>query len=170
MRWQESSTYQAGVFGNKNSGDLTKWNYEPNAERGLASLQVNPSAALRFTWQATPKNKISGSWDPQERYWDNAILNGSSENYQNFRFSRESFRTIGWTAPMTNRLLFDARFGTHAEVRTTKDPRAGSSRRSPCTGLEHRLHLSWAADPFLPGRAGHQRDPGVDVVRHRART
>jgi hypothetical protein len=79
LRWQESSTYQAGVFGNKNSGDLTKWNYEPNAERGLALLQVNPSAALRFTWQATPKNKISGSWDPQERYWDNAILNGSSE-------------------------------------------------------------------------------------------
>jgi len=134
LRWQESSTYQAGVFGNKNSGDLTKWNYEPNADRGLALLQVNPSAALRFTWQATPKNKISGSWDPQERYWDNAILNGSSENYQNFRFSRESFRTIGWTAPMTNRLLFDARFGTHAEV-YTEDPPDWQLTSIPVTDL-----------------------------------
>ena len=30
LRFQESSLFQAGAFGNKNGGDLTKWTYEPD--------------------------------------------------------------------------------------------------------------------------------------------
>jgi hypothetical protein len=42
---------------------------------------------------------------------------------------------------MTNRLLFDARFGTHAEV-YTEDPPDWQLTVDPRHRLEYRLHLS----------------------------
>jgi hypothetical protein len=33
MRWQESTFNYAGAFQNKNLGDPTKWNYEPDLSR-----------------------------------------------------------------------------------------------------------------------------------------
>ena len=91
LRFQESSIYQAGAFGNKNSGDLTKWTYEPEPSKpGRGSLTINPSWSLRSTWQATPRNKIGFSVEPQNRHWINAMVNVSSENYPNWQFKHES--------------------------------------------------------------------------------
>src|SRR4029079_15872602 len=59
LRFQESSLYQAGAFGNKNGGDLTKCTYEPDLTKpGQGSLTINPSWGTRLTFQATPRNKI----------------------------------------------------------------------------------------------------------------
>ena len=60
LRFQESSVFQAGAFGNKNGGDLSKWTYEPDlSQPGEGRLTVIPSGSIRLTWQATPRNKIS---------------------------------------------------------------------------------------------------------------
>ncbi|MGH9145689.1 MAG: carboxypeptidase-like regulatory domain-containing protein, partial [Vicinamibacterales bacterium] len=68
MRWQESSFFQAGAFANKNGGDLSKWTYEPDFTKpGKGILTVNPSWSARLTWQATPRNKIGFSYEPQNR-------------------------------------------------------------------------------------------------------
>jgi hypothetical protein len=74
MRWQESSFFQAGAFANKNGGDLSKWTYEPDlTQPGLGRLTISPSWSARLTWQATPRNKIGFSYEPQNRNWINAF-------------------------------------------------------------------------------------------------
>jgi hypothetical protein len=130
IRWQGSSGYQAGAYGNLNGGDLMKWNYVPNlTARAEAVLTVDPSGSLRLTWQATPKNKISVSADPQQRHWINPLLNASSENYQDFVFNHETFATVAWSAPVTSRLLLDARFGDHIEGYADQYPAVGDPYR-----------------------------------------
>ena len=78
LRFQESSVFQAGAFANKNGGDLTKWTYEPDpTQAGEGRLTVNPSGSVRLTWQATPRNKIGFSAEPQNRHWINALAQRS---------------------------------------------------------------------------------------------
>ena len=116
MRWQEASSYYAGAYANKNGGDLTKWTYEPDfTKRGEDKLTINPSGSVRLTWQATPKNKIGFSADPQNRHWIRAIANASPEEYSDWTFQHQSFTTVTWSAPITSRLLLDARWANHAE-------------------------------------------------------
>jgi hypothetical protein len=116
-RWQENSFYYAGAYANKNGGDLTKWTYEPDfTKRGEDILTVKPSLSMRLTWQATPKNKFSFSFDPQDRHWVGSIANASPEEYSDWVFQHESFTTATWSAPVTNRLLLDARYANHAEA------------------------------------------------------
>ena len=80
VRWQENSFYYAGAFANKNGGDLSKWTYEPDlTKRGEDILTVTPSISARVTWQATPRNKFSFSFDPQDRHWIGLIANAAPE-------------------------------------------------------------------------------------------
>jgi hypothetical protein len=115
MRWQENSFYYAGAYFNKNANDLSKWNYEPDLARRAEALQTaNPTGSLRLTWQATPRNKIGFSIDPQARYWVAPVANHSAEQYSSWSFTHETLTTATWSAPVTSKLLLDARFGHHA--------------------------------------------------------
>jgi hypothetical protein len=117
MRWQENNFYYAGAFANANGGDLSKWNYVPDpSKRGEGLLQVEPSGSLRLTWQATPKNKIAFSADPQNRYWLSPGANQAPEIYPSWSFTHESFTTVTWSAPVTSKFLLDARWANHAEA------------------------------------------------------
>ena len=124
LRFQESSLYQAGAFGNKNGGDLTKWTYEPDLTKpGQGSLTINPSWGTRLTFQATPRNKIGFSVEPQNRHWINALATTfSPEIYPDWQFNHESLWTGYWTSPVTNKLLLEARFANHAEGFVDKYP------------------------------------------------
>jgi hypothetical protein len=124
LRFQESSYYQAGAFGNLNGGDLTKWNYVPDLSKpGLNQLTVNPSGSVRLTYQATPRNKIAFSTEPQNRHWINSLAaTFSPEIYPDWQFNHESFTTVTWQSPVTNKLLLEARFGDHAEGFVDKYP------------------------------------------------
>jgi hypothetical protein len=116
MRWQENSFYYAGAYVNKNAGDLTKWTYSPDlSQQGISTLSMNPTGSLRLTWQATPKNKIGFSIDPQNRHWVDPVANYAPEEWSNWIFQHETMTTAYWSAPVTSRLLLDARFGHHAE-------------------------------------------------------
>ena len=131
MRWQESSFFQAGAFENKNGGDLSKWTYEPDLTKpGKGTLTINPSASIRLTWQATPRNKIGFSAEPQNRHWVSALAaNFAPEIYPDWIFHHESFTTASWSSPVTNRLLLEARFGNHAEGFVDKYPEPGDPYR-----------------------------------------
>jgi hypothetical protein len=116
MRWQESTFYYAGAYLNKNLGDPTKWNYEPDLNaRGEDIKQMTPTGSIRATVQATPRNKFGFSFEPQSRYWQTASANQAPEIYSSWSFQRESMTTASYSSPITNRLLVDAKFGHHAE-------------------------------------------------------
>jgi hypothetical protein len=130
VRWQENSFFYAGAYANKNGGDLTKWTYEPDlTKRGEDILTVKPSVSARLTWQATPKNKFAFSADPQNRHWIGSIANASPEEYSDWVFGHESFTTVTWSAPVTNRLLLDARYANHAEAFVDTYPAADDPYR-----------------------------------------
>ena len=54
----------AGIFLNRNAGDITKWTYDPGNEQAVAD-NLTKNASLRLTWQASPRNKVSVWWDEQ---------------------------------------------------------------------------------------------------------
>jgi hypothetical protein len=117
MRWQESTKYFAGAFENANLGDPTRWDYVPDlSEPGIDIKRMIPTTSVRLTWQATPRNKIGFSTDPQSRYWQSAAANQAPEVYPSWSFQHESFTTATYSSPITNKLLLDARFGNHAEA------------------------------------------------------
>jgi hypothetical protein len=131
IRWQESSTFVAGAFENRNAGDLTKWTYDPDLSKpGFGILEMKPTGGVRLTWQATPRNKIGFSADPQSRHWLNGLpANRAPEIYPDWIFHHESFITGSYSSPVTNRLLIDARFANHAEGFVDKYPEAGDPFR-----------------------------------------
>jgi hypothetical protein len=131
LRWQESSYYPAGGFANANGGDLTKWNYVPDLSKpGESNLTINPSGSVRLTYQATPRNKIAFSAEPQNRHWINGLsASFSPEIYPDWQFNHESMTTATWTSPVTNKLLLEARFANHAEGFVDKYPDVGDPYR-----------------------------------------
>jgi hypothetical protein len=135
MRWQESAKYVAGANANLNLGDLTKWTYvpDPNLDnRGLDEKNQLPGGGVRLTWQATPRNKIGFSYEPQARYWRNALANQSPETYQSWSYQQDSFTTVTYTSPITNKLLFDARWVNQAAVFVTD---CAASVNPACSGF-----------------------------------
>src|SRR5262245_58004951 len=97
MRWQESTKFYAGANRNLNLGDPTKWEYvpDPNLDnRGVDSKKMTPTGGVRVTWQATPRNKIGFSTDPQSRYWQSASANQAPEIFSSWSFQHETFTTV----------------------------------------------------------------------------
>ncbi len=118
MRWQESTKYFAGANANLNLGNPARWDYLPDPDpnnRGVDSKTMSPTGGVRITWQATPRNKIGFSTDPQSRYWKSASANQAPEIFSSWSFQHETFTTVTYSSPLTNKLLLDARFGHHAE-------------------------------------------------------
>ncbi len=136
LRFQESSYYPAGGFANANGGDLTKWTYVPDPSTpGEGRLTINPSGSVRLTYQATPRNKIAFSAEPQNRHWINGLsASFSPEIYPDWQFNHESLTTVAWTSPVTSRLLLEARFADHAEGFVDKYPKRATrtGARSRC--------------------------------------
>jgi hypothetical protein len=115
-RFQNSQSYTTGLWENKNAGDLTKWNYEPDFDQQTFTLLRTNSVSTRLTLQATPRNKINVFWDQQYRHWDfRGLTNVSSESAQTYDFPRNQTGTVSWSAPISNRLLIDVRGAYHAE-------------------------------------------------------
>jgi hypothetical protein len=53
------------VYYNLNAGDPAKWLYAPDTGRHEYSDRTFENLSGRVTWQVTPRNKVTGYWDPQ---------------------------------------------------------------------------------------------------------
>ena len=108
-RYNETEN-EVSIYRNKNEYDPTKWLYEENtAQPGVnKGYQVNNS--IRVTWQATPRNKIAGTYKFDK--WCNCPNNISAtvapEAGRDRRFPRLAQEHLEWTSPVTNKLLFEA--------------------------------------------------------------
>ena len=116
-RFQTNQNYVAGIYDNKNAGNVNAWIYEPDlSSQGLFAI-VQKSANTRITWQANRAQQGHrllreavahlGRWRAPNR---------APESFTRYRFPRNQIALFGWTSPMTNRLLLEARGAYHAEI------------------------------------------------------
>jgi hypothetical protein len=118
-RTQGSTRAITNVYYNSNAYDPTKWTYAPDFSRPAFSDRTYESLTGRITWQATPRNKISGFWDEQatcrkcegmtQGITDPARVSPEAIGYNPIKPMRVPQAT--WSSPASNRLLFDAGFG-----------------------------------------------------------
>jgi hypothetical protein len=130
-----------GMYANKNAGDPTKWTYEPDLDRQSRSALSYRIANLRLTLQATPRNKFGIFWDEQKpcngATWsstedgcrqqpDSGYIYGGAPTFApeaggtgaggtsgGYGHGFQRVQQVTWSSPATNRLLFEAGFGTY---------------------------------------------------------
>jgi hypothetical protein len=147
-RWQVNQNYIAGLYYNKNEGDATKWlREEDRTRRGFFSLEQN-GINTRFTWQAAQKQKVAVYLDNQSRIWDDTRAGVSPESAVAYRFPVLSLGQVSWTAPMTNKLLFEARYARRGEAFGNQLPEVGSIYRNLVPVLEQSNQM------FYRGKGG----------------
>ncbi len=105
----------ANTWFNANLGKpFPQWTtYAPDFSHPFNNRSVLTYASLRLTTQLTPRNKLSVSYDLQERcncYAAGPGLNGvaSPESGDTNIFNPFHPMTVSWTSPVTRRLLLDA--------------------------------------------------------------
>jgi hypothetical protein len=91
----------------------TGWTFVPDLNKPVYIRQAYIDDAVgRGTWQLNPKNKVSLNYDYNHRHdpinypGDSATEQGSYEQYFLSHIAQAT-----WSAPVTNKLLFDAGFG-----------------------------------------------------------
>jgi hypothetical protein len=108
-RFNESEN-QSAVFRNRNEYDPTKFLYDPDTSQPGVNKGWQSNNSIRVTWQATPRNKIAGTYKFDK--WCNCPNNISAtqapEAGRDRRFPRLAQEHLEWTSPVTNRLLFEA--------------------------------------------------------------
>jgi hypothetical protein len=150
----------APIFLNKNAFDVTKWTYEPSTEQAVNSGRLFQTS-LRLTWQATPRNKIAGTYKADT--WcecpDNISATTSAEAGRDRRFPMLRQTHLEWTSPMTSRVLADAvgmhlyeRWGNmHLQNERTLDMLGATAAVIPqlisvqeqSTGMTYRMGTTW---------------------------
>ena len=126
-RYNVTADYVAGLYWNANTNNLNAWTYQPDTSRRVWNEQKQPDIQLRGTWQATPRNKIGGT------YYDttycfcptDASLTLSWEAAQRADYPYQRLMAGDWTAPLTNRLLLEVSGQVYKS----------ESNRSPWEGL-----------------------------------
>src|SRR5688572_27381462 len=120
-RVQGSRQNILNVFYNQNAGDPNAWAYVADLSRPAYYDRTYENYTPRITWQASQRNKFSFSWDEQpvcRACTGTASFSGSPaaatspEADGHGEFSPQRVQTGRWTAPLTNRLLLEAGFGT----------------------------------------------------------
>jgi hypothetical protein len=119
MRYTGALNYVA-MFFNKNAGDPNAWTYEPDTSRPRAATEVTWwNYNSRITWQATPKHKVAAGYDySHECACPRTMTAQTAPEAQGAAWARlapKRYLSADWTAPITNRLLFEAAFLKHDE-------------------------------------------------------
>jgi hypothetical protein len=113
---QTNQNYIAGLFSNANAGDPTKWTYVANpADQGFFAI-TQKGIDGRVTWQASQRNKFSLYVDNQTRVWDDTRAGVSPESVVAYRFPTLYLLQAGWTAPVSSKMLLEARFANRGEA------------------------------------------------------
>ena len=105
---------------NKNAGNPNAWTYDPDLNQRGTNRNWYTNGALRLTWQIAARHKLNVFWDEQRKCERCGPTDTNSSNdlarslvTRLYPWHAASWRVqqINWTAPMTNKLLFEAGFG-----------------------------------------------------------
>jgi Carboxypeptidase regulatory-like domain len=118
-RTQGQTRKIANIYYNLNVGDATKWLYSPDLNNQAYNDRTSENISLRLTWQASPRNKISGFWDEQANCRTcSGLTTGITDPPRVSPEARGVGMTkplrvpqVSWSSPFTTRLLLDAGFG-----------------------------------------------------------
>ena len=133
------------VFANGNAENRNAWLYAPDPS-GANSVDNSRGYAnnVRLTWQATPKNKISGYTDYQVRCFCPEINIGITPEASNdSKYDPEWVTQLAWSAPVTSKLLLEAAFQSHTMTWGDFPPSSSS------LGYSHDLSLIQVTDDDL---------------------
>jgi hypothetical protein len=111
------------VYYNQNAGDPGAWTYSPDLSKPALSDRTWENYTPRITWQASDRNKFSGSWDEQpvcRKCTGTTSLTGSPNFFfptspeadGHGEFSPQRVQTLRWTSPFTSKLLLEAGLGS----------------------------------------------------------
>ena len=128
-RAQENANYLAGNFYNLNAGDANKWIYEPDLSRQAFATTTQKSINARFTLQAAAKHKLSFYGEAQPRVWGTATSTQSPEAASIFNYPKNRLWTVGYSSPLSSKLLVEASFADHSEILYNVTPPAGTDYR-----------------------------------------
>jgi hypothetical protein len=109
-RYNVTADYVAGLYWNKNTNNPNAWTYEPDTSRRVWNEQKQPDEQVRVSWQATPRNKLGGTYYNTSYCFcpTDASLTLSWEAGQRAEYPFQRLVTGDWTLPLTNRMLIEA--------------------------------------------------------------
>ena len=114
-RYQGNHRVVGGMFRNRNAGDVNAWTYVPDDSHQAVADSDWKNVSVRMTWQASARNKFNFYWDEQ-RNCTQCTDGGSATTAPEARGNNQSpprVQQVTWTSPATQRLLFEAGFGTN---------------------------------------------------------
>ena len=114
-RYQGNDRVVGGMFSNRNAGNVNAWTYVPDDSHQAVADSSWKNVSVRMTWQATARNKLNFYWDEQ-RNCTQCSDGGSATTAPEARGNNQSpprVQQVTWTSPATQRLLFEAGFGTN---------------------------------------------------------
>jgi carboxypeptidase family protein len=115
-RFTRQANYVGGLFRNKNAFDNSQWLYVPDEGNRAVNNAREQSVNLRITWQMAQNHKLNFFYDQHWRCQCSVTTPTLSEEAANeLEYPISDFRTVAWTATLTNRLLFEARGGLRRE-------------------------------------------------------
>jgi len=108
-RYNVASDYVAGLYWNQNVNNPNVWTYEPDTTRRVWNEQKQPDTQLRVSWQATPRNKVGGTYYNTSYCFcpTDASSTLSWEAGQRAEYPYQRLIAGDWTAPLSSRLLLD---------------------------------------------------------------
>jgi hypothetical protein len=174
LRYNGIGEDRPGVFFNKNAGDPTKWNYDPDLDRPArndSSGALNPT--IRLTMQLTSRDKLNLFADagafrlsdsPQIGVVGAAAI-AAPETGTVGGTTRSPMWQAKWTSTMTNRLLLEASLGIYQQnwngrerpgndrslIRVVEQCATGCPNNGGLANLTYRAQL-WNADYMQPTR------------------
>ena len=109
-RYNVTSDYVAGLKWNKNTNNPNAWTYEPDESRRVWNEQKQPDEQVRVSWQATPRNKLGGTYYNTSYCFcpTDASATLSWEAGQRAEYPFQRLVTGDWTLPVTSRMLIEA--------------------------------------------------------------
>ena len=107
--------YEPGFY-NKNANDPTKWTVEEDPSRRIIAPRRFQVYMGRFTWQASPRNKIGFTYEQENLCFcpDDVGPEAAPDPFtypeagNDRRFPLQRFLQVDWNTPVSNRLLVEA--------------------------------------------------------------
>jgi hypothetical protein len=133
-RYNVTADYVAGLYWNKNTNNPNAWTYEPDTSRRVWNEQKQPDEQVRVSWQATPRNKLGGTYYNTSYCFcpTDASATLSWEAGQRAEYPFQRLVTGDWTLPLTSRMLIEAN-GLVYKSQSNRIPWSGLAQgSSPC--------------------------------------